>query len=384
MGILLDQDMWARYVDEDLASIYMSLSRVIKIYEEIKRDPEAYKQFFIGVIGGRSVGHSRRVMRVLKHLLGVRVSGAGEALRLIASGVPFEKASEGVSIDFSSGTSFRGLAIVSLHALESVFKGVSRDPGELLKRVKDQVVRDLSALRSDPLYIFKVLGGVAASSTRAMPLRSPHSLVIKALDSIPLGIFRRLFGDPSEVSKASGGLLDLHIAIQLGDEDLSILSHKPGSPGDKVSGVIENLYSIHSMIRKTCRPYIQGDDEKLLHMRIMTPEARRIARDLQIELGVERILIRSAIKTSNPSPDIAVIKGVAIVDKDLCRVGLGGSITAGCREFLEYIGLKIALGIGRIEIVGRTERKTRIRWSAAVESSKLTFNSIADQPCSNY
>ncbi len=372
MGILLDRGMWARYVDEDLASIYMSLSRVMKIYEEIKRDPEKYKQFFIGVIGGRSVGHSRRVMRVLKHLLGVRVSGAGEALKLIASGVPFERASEGVSIDFSGGTSFRGLAAVSLHALESVFKDVSRDPDELLKRVEEQVVRDLSALRSDPLYIFKVLGGVAASSTRAMPLRSPHSLVIKALDSIPLGIFRRLFGDPSGVSKASGGLIDLHIAInQLGDEDLSIISHKPGSPGDKVSGVIENLYSIHSMIRKTCRPYIQGDDEKLLHMRIMTPEARRIARDLGIELGVERILIRSAIKTSNPSPDIAVIKGVAIVDKDLCRVGLGGSIAVGCREFLEYIGLKTALGIGRIEIVGRTERKTRVRWSAAIESSKL-------------
>jgi hypothetical protein len=368
MGILLESEGWARYVDEDLASIYMSLIRVLKIYEEIKGDPEPYKQFFIGVIGGGSIGHSRRVMRTLKHLLGVRVSGAGDALRLMASGVPFEKASQGVSIEFISGTSFRGLATVSIYALESVFRGVSRDPGVFLKRVGESVARDLSALRSDPLYIFKILGGVAASATRAMPLRNPHSLAIKALEAIPLGVFKKLFGDPHDISRASGGLLDLHISLPLGEEDLSIISHKPGSPGDKVSGVIENLYSIHSMIRKTCRPYIQGDDEKLLHIKVMAPEAGRVARSLGVDMDVEKILIRSSTKTTNPGPDIALIKGIAIIDRDLCRAGLREGIAIDCRKFLEYMGLKIALGTGRIETIGRSERKVKIRWSVSIES----------------
>jgi len=357
-------------VDEDLVSLYVGLSRVLRIYEGVVRDPEPYRGFFLGVIGGRSVGHSRRVMRVLKHLLGVRVSGAGEALRMIASGVPFERAVEGVSVEFSGGTSFRGLAAVSVYALESVFRALSRDLKGLGERVAEAVERDLSALRSNPLYIFKVLGGVAASSSRLMPLRSPQSLVIKALDGIPLSSFKRFFGDPQEVSRASGGLLEIQVALDLGD-DLSIISHKPGSPGDRVSSVIENAYQIHSMIRKTCRPYIQGDDEKLLHMSIMAPEAGRVARSLGIDLGVERILARAAVKTTRPSPGIAVVKGIAIIDRDLCRAGLREGIAVDCRKFLDYMGLAAALGIGRISIIGRTERKARIRWSVALESRKL-------------
>jgi hypothetical protein len=32
------------------------------------------------------------------------------------------------------------------------------------------------------------------------------------------------------------------------------------------------------------------------------------------------------------------------------------------------MGLKIALGTGRIETIGRSERKVKIRWSVSIES----------------
>ncbi len=51
MGVLLNRGMWNRYVIEDLASLYIGLIRVRRIYEEVRRDPEPYRSFLLGVIG---------------------------------------------------------------------------------------------------------------------------------------------------------------------------------------------------------------------------------------------------------------------------------------------------------------------------------------------
>ncbi|PWV37520.1 MAG: hypothetical protein DJ555_01845 [Desulfurococcaceae archaeon] len=371
MGVLLSRASWDEYVDKDLSQLYIGLIRINKIYNEVRKDPEQYRSFLLGVIGGRSVGHSQRIMKIMGNLFGIRVSGAREALRLVASGVPFDSASKDVSFSFSDRTGFRNLVEVSILSLESILKDASRDLARIAEEVEKIVMRDLAALKSDPLHIVKILGGVASASTRIMPLRNPHSLVITSLTGIPVSIFKKLFGDPGELVKASGGIIDPRVVLPLDEEDLSIISLKQGSVGEKIAYVIENTYKIHSMIRKTCRYYIHGEDEKLLHMVVMTPEARRIAGNIGIDLGVERLLIRSARKISEPHPDIAIIKGTAIVKPSMCRASLGSGIETDCRRLLEYLGLKIGLGIGRISIIGRPERRVRIEWWVSIERTKL-------------
>lgn len=370
MGVLLDKRMWDKYILEDLASLYIGLIRIRRIYEEVRRDPEPYRSFFLGVIGGRSIGHSRRVMRTLRNLMGISVRGASEALNMISMGVPLERVIDKVSVSFVSGGSFLRISEASSLALENIFKSLSIDLKKILEPLGSTVERDLSALKSDPLYIYKILGGVAAACTRIMPLRSPHSLVIRALDGIPLGVFKRLFGDPVSISRASSGLVDPEVALDLG-EDLSIITHKKGSPGSVVSMVIENTYQIHSMIRKTCRPYIRGDDERMLHLAVMTPESIEIARRLGIDTNIERILIRGARRITNPHPKIAMVRGAATIDLETCRAGIKGSIALGCRELLEYMGVKIALGIGRLEISEKSKRKAKIKWIFATSEDKI-------------
>lgn len=370
MGVLLDRGMWDKYVLEDLASLYIGLMRVRRIYEEVRRDPEPYRSFLLGVIGGRSVGHSRRVMRTLRNLMGISIRGASEALNMISMGVPLDRVADKVSVSFESGGSFLRISEATSLALENVFRGLSIDLKKLWEPLDRAVERDLSALRSDPLYIYKLLGGVAASSTRIMPLRSPHSLVIRALDGIPLGVFKRLFGDPGSISRASSGLVDPEVVLELG-EDLSIIAHKKGSPGHVVSMVIGNTYQIHSMIRKTCRPYIRGEDERILHLVVMTPESIEIARRLGVSTNIERILIRGARRITKPHPKIAMVRGAATIDLETCRAGIKGSLVLGCRELLEYIGVKVALGIGRLEISGKTGRKAKIRWIFATNEEKI-------------
>ena len=370
MGVLLNKGMWNKYVIEDLASLYIGLIRVRRIYEEVSRNPEPYRSFLLGVIGGRSVGHSRRVMRTIRNLMGISIRGAGEALNMISMGVPLDRVVDKVSVSFESRGSFIRISETTSLALENIFRGLSIDLKNLLEPLVSFVEKDLSALRSDPLYIYKILGGVAAASARIMPLRSPQSLVIRALDGIPLGVFKRLFGDPGSISRASSGLVDPEVALDLG-EDLSIITHKKGSSGHRVLMVIENTYQIHSMIRKTCRPYIRGDDERILHLVVMTPESIEIARRLGIDADIERILIRGARRITKPHPKIAMVRGAGTIDLETCRTSIKGCITLGCRELLEYIGVKIALGIGRLEISGKTRRKAKIKWIFATSEEKV-------------
>ena len=371
MRVLLSQTSWEDYVDKDLLQLYIALTRINRIYHEVSRNPDLYRSLLLGVIGGRSVGHSQRIMRIMGNLFGARAHGAKEALRLIASGVPLDSASKGVSFSFDSRTGFRDLIGVSMLPLESILKGLSRSLSKALEEVEDIVSRDLSALRSDPLHIVRILSSVVSTSTRIMPLRNPHSLAIASLTGIPRSVFKKLFGDPEDLSKASKGIIDTRVVVPLRDEDLSIISFKTGSPAEKIAHVIENTYKTHSIVRKTCRYYIHAQDERLLHITIMTPEARRIAKNLGIDLGVERLVIRSSRKASKPHPDIAIIKGIAVIKPSTCRAFLGSGVETDCHGFLEYLGLKIGLGIGGISIMGISGERVKIRWWAAIESSRL-------------
>ncbi len=231
------------------------------------------------------------------------------------------------------------------------------------------VEKDLSALRSDPLYT-RSSAGLLLRARRVTPLRIPQSLVIRALNGIPLGVLKRLFRDPGSISRASSDLVNLEVALDLG-EDLSIVTHKKGSSGHRVLMVIENTYQIRSMIRKTCRPYIRGDDERTLHLAVMTPEPIEIARRLGINTDIERILIRGARRITKPHLKTAMVREAGTIDLETCRTSIKGSVALECRELLEYIGVKIALGIGRPEISEKTRRKAKIEWIFATSEENV-------------
>lgn len=356
-------------MEKGLAGLYRALRRVERLCEGLSARPEDRLEAVLGIVGGASVGHARRIQRILRRLFGAEISGSEEALRLLSLGVPPERALEGVRASFRRARFIETVAAASA-SLRRVLEDLV-DLEEVEGEVEEASRRDLSAAEGNPLQIPRILGGLASSCSRIMPSRSPESLAVQALRLIPRSVFEELFGGLEKVSEASLGILRPRIAVRISDrEDLDLASHEPESKGHRIVEILGACHEIHSSIRKTSRPYVRGEDERILHLLLMTPQIPAISRRLGVDPRVEEIFRRSSRGASRPHPGVEVLRGVMVLDADRCRASMGRGISAGCEGLLKYLGLHRALGTGGPEILGSAGPRVRLAWKISLPAEK--------------
>lgn len=340
-------EKWKQFFRRDIGRALGYCERVVGLYNKLSMTSSDIKtkKIVAGIIGKNTIGHWRDIQKIFEEFFGVKCIKCSEAIKDVASGIPYDTALQKISLFFGESRAIKEIESLIVILSEIYKSSVAARPLITTPKILDT---DYSTLTSNPLHIIRILKGLYTSLLALLPLHNEFTYFLLITRNIDYDLFKKYFMDLDLGSLSRFGIR--YRKIQLCGESM-IIGHEKNSTGEKVLLLVDNIYRLFEQQPYAIRKFINVVDEKEKFVRSMI----KAAREVSTELGVKDVqslsssLYRSAEKRHVRAEYIYVETFVRIDRRD-CKVKIK-DLSIPYKDFIEYMEPYAITGLLQIDSI---------------------------------